>query len=32
MTHENLGTATFSISGTTLTLQMQGETYTLAKQ
>lgn len=27
-----VGTATFSISGTTLTLQMLGQTYTLTKE
>lgn len=31
-TQQPVGTATFSISGTTLTLQMLGETYTLTKQ
>ena len=30
-TEETVGTATFSISGTTLTLQMFGQTYTLTK-
>lgn len=29
---QNVGTATFSINGTTLTLHLLGETYTLAKQ
>lgn len=29
---QNVGTATFSISGSTLTLNLLGETYTLAKQ
>lgn len=31
-TDETVGTATFSISGTTLTLQMLGQTYTLTKE
>ena len=32
ITHEDAGTVTFSISGTSLTLKMLGETYTLEKQ
>jgi len=31
-TQQSVGTATFSISGTTMTLNLQGETYTLTKQ